>query len=163
MVAEGAFVGEAEALCGAAGGLVPGVAAPLPSAVAEGGHGVVGQEAEGLGGDAAAGNSWSPEDVADFGGAVGGDDVHQGLAAFDAVGGAVDDGEEHGVRGGGLGDEPGVAIGAGGEDDVGKEAVEVHCHWSEDCYVDRVAIKGGRAVTHNEATAGEVEQIPGAV
>lgn len=44
VVAEDAFEGEAEALGGAAGRLVAGVAAPLPAAVAEGGEGVVGQQ-----------------------------------------------------------------------------------------------------------------------
>lgn len=143
VVAEGAFVGEAEALGGAAGGGVGGVAAPLPAAVGEGGHHVVGEEEEGLGGDARAGDPGAPEDVADLGGAVGGGDVHEGLAAFDAVGRAVDDGEERRVGAGGFGDEPGVEIGARGGEGVGEIAVEAFGLGAGDGFVELIAVKGG--------------------
>ncbi len=143
VVAEGAFVGEAEAGGGAAGGGVGGVAAPLPAAIGQGGHHVVGKEEEGLGGDAGAGDPGAPEDVADLGGAVGGGDVHEGLAAFDAVGGAVDDGEEHRVGTGGFGDEPGIEVGAGGGDGVGEVAVEAFSLGAGDGFVELVAVKGG--------------------
>lgn len=143
VVAEGAFVGEAEALGGAAGGGVGGVAAPLTAAVAQGGHGVVGQEEEGLCGDAGSGDFGTPQNMADFGGAVGGDDVHQGLAAFDAVGGAVDDGEEHRIGAGGFGDEPRVEIGAGGGDGVGEVAVEAFGLGAGDGFEELVAVASG--------------------
>jgi hypothetical protein len=67
--------------------------------------------------------------------------------AFDAVGGTVDDGEEHRVCAGGLGDEPGVEIGAGGGDGVGEIAVEALGLWAGDGYVELVVVAGGVKVT----------------
>ena len=93
-----AFVSESEPQCGPARRGVERIALPFVAAVAEGLQRVRGEQVHRLGGHAGTRDARSPVDVADLDAPVDGRDAQERLPALGPAGGAVDHGEEQGIR-----------------------------------------------------------------
>lgn len=113
-LAEGAFVGEAEAEGGVAGRLVEGVAFPFEAAITKFVKYAAHQQEDGFGGGWSLFEGRAEMDVADFDDAVGLVDAHEACEADRVVGPCIDDGVKQRVGFCGDAGEPGLeGIGIG--------------------------------------------------
>ena len=150
-LAEGAFIGEAEAFSGTAAGRVQAVAFPFVAAVVQFVKDVVHQQVLGFGGKARAFEGVAIADPADFDDAVGRVDAHQRQGAQRRAACGVTDGEVVGVIGCGHALHVGIMCGA-----VGRR---VNAEVGEVCRRRGGAIDGVKVI----AVAGGIEFFEAAV